>query len=409
MEETDELTLPADAPEPRSDVRLLRSITLRNLLSFGPDTEPLELRALNVLIGPNGSGKSNLLAGLSLLPALPTGNLGAAFRQNGNTVKDWFRNSHFATTATLATEVAAPGSAVLVRHELQFRADKNGIEIQREEVSTRAADAEASAAGAVPYRADFAAKPAVIEFDGQARPSFGATRYNSILEQVRDPTTYPSFAQLTAAYQAIYHFQDWTFGSNSPIRQPQPVDGSDTFLRADGANLVLVLHELGGHPERKQQIAGALRELYEGVDDYETVEQAGYVGLFLREGKQRIPAVRLSDGTLRYLCLLAILLHPMPPPLICLEEPELGLHPDAVLAIGKLIKDAAERTQLLVTTHSDILVDVLGENPEDIVVCEKVDGATELDRLSGTALKVWLEKYSLSELWTRGKIGGNRW
>jgi len=79
--------------------------------------------------------------------------------------------------------------------------------------------------------------------------------------------------------------------------------------------------------------------------------------------------MRLSDGTLRYLCLLTILCHPAPPPLICIEEPELGLHPDILPEVAKMLVDAASRTQLIVTTHSDILVDCLSDHPEAIVVC----------------------------------------
>src|ERR1700742_3728706 len=88
------------------------------------------------------------------------------------------------------------------------------------------------------------------------------------------------------------------------------------------------------------------------------------------------PAARLSDGTLRYLCLLTILLHPEPPPLICIEEPELGLHPDIIPKVADLLVDASHRTQLIVTTHSEALVSRLSEIPESVVVCERDDRGT---------------------------------
>ena len=122
-----------------------------------------------------------------------------------------------------------------------------------------------------------------------------------------------------------------------------------------------------------------------------------------------MPATRLSDGTLRYLALLAILCHPKPPPLICIEEPELGLHPDILPHLAQVLREASERMQLIVTTHSDILVDALTETPEVIVVCEKHEGATRLKRLDRDELHPWLEKYRLGELWTRGELGGTRW
>ena len=117
----------------------------------------------------------------------------------------------------------------------------------------------------------------------------------------------------------------------------------------------------------------------------------------------------MSDGTLRYLCLLAILCHPNPPPLVCLEEPELGLHPDILPKLADLLREASERCQLIVTTHSDTLVDALTDTPESVVICEKESGQTRMKRLDKEELSHWLEKYRLGELWSSGEIGGNRW
>lgn len=99
--------------------------------------------------------------------------------------------------------------------------------------------------------------------------------------------------------------------------------------------------------------------------------EGGTVQVFFTEGEFVIPATRLSDGTLRYLCLLAILCDPDPPPLICIEEPELGLHPDVLPKLADHLLAASKYTQLIVTTHSDVLVDAMSETPESIVVCEK--------------------------------------
>ena len=121
-----------------------------------------------------------------------------------------------------------------------------------------------------------------------------------------------------------------------------------------------------------------------------------------------MPATRLSDGTMRWMMLLTILLDPEPPALVCLDEPDLGLHPDMMPALADLLLEASERVQLVVTTHSDGLVDAFRERPEYIVVCEKQDGATTLRRLEPEALKEWLKSYSLGELWNSGQIGGRR-
>ena len=150
-----------------------------------------------------------------------------------------------------------------------------------------------------------------------------------------------------------------------------------------------------------------LSDAYEGLTDFELNFEGGTVQVFFTEGELAVPASRLSDGSLRYL--LAILLDPDPPPLVGIEEPEMGMHPDLVPKLADLLVDASRRCQLVVTTHSDILVDALSERPESVVVCEKHDGQTSMKRLDSSDLIHWLEKYRLGELWTSGELGGVRW
>ncbi|MEZ4651786.1 MAG: AAA family ATPase [Candidatus Eisenbacteria bacterium] len=159
----------------------------------------------------------------------------------------------------------------------------------------------------------------------------------------------------------------------------------------------------------KRKLIELVRELAPSVDDFEVVPEGGTLNLYLTEGSVSYPARRLSDGTLRYLCLLAILVDPAPSPLTVIEEPELGLHPDIQVRLGALLREASSRTQLLVTTHSDILVDALTDDAEAIVICEKREGGTSLRRLDKEQLRPWLEKYRLGELWISGELGGMRW
>ncbi len=84
-------------------------------------------------------------------------------------------------------------------------------------------------------------------------------------------------------------------------------------------------------------------------------------------------------------------------------------HEERRRRVADLLISASERTQLIVTTHSDILVDSLSERPEVVLVCEKHNGQTSMYRLDSTKLQSWLEKYRLGELWTRGELGGTRW
>ena len=95
--------------------------------------------------------------------------------------------------------------------------------------------------------------------------------------------------------------------------------------------------------EDKRQVVAALRKLFDGIVDITFSVDGGNMALFLVEADNRqIPATRISDGTLRYLCLLAILLHPEPPPLVVIEEPELGLHPDLLPTVADLLVSASE-------------------------------------------------------------------
>ena len=123
--------------------------------------------------------------------------------------------------------------------------------------------------------------------------------------------------------------------------------------------------------------------------------------------KTPIAATRLSDGTIRFLALLAVLLHPRKAPLVCIEEPELGLHPDALVIIAELLVEAKATTQVIVTTHSDVLVSALSEETDSVLVSENIGGCTEFRRLDSQKLSRWLQKYRLGEIWRMGKLGGN--
>jgi predicted ATPase len=106
--------------------------------------------------------------------------------------------------------------------------------------------------------------------------------------------------------------------------------------------------------------------------------------------KTPVPATRLSDGTIRFLALLAVLLNPEAVPLLCIEEPELGLHPDALAIIAELLVEASGQTQVVVTTHSDVLVSALTKEADSVLVTDYVGGGTEVRRLDSAKLKHWL-------------------
>ena len=220
----------------------------------------------------------------------------------------------------------------------------------------------------------------------------------------------PEISYLSEQYRAIKVYRDFSLEGRKSMRRPQLADLPADFLEEDGRNLSLVLSRLQ-HQGVMETISEKLRAVYEDVERISVNLDGGTVQTYIYERgmSSPIPAARLSDGTLRYLCLLAILYHPTPPPLICLEEPEIGLHPDLISGLAKMLKEASQRTQLIVTTHSDLLVSKFSDTPEAVVVCERTPDGTSLERLDAKKLGFWLEEYSLGEVWLKGAIGGTRW
>ena len=387
---------------------LIEQITLTNLLSFGPESEPVSLGSLNVVIGPNGSGKSNLLEAVDLLRSAPDQFLVPI--SEGGGVSDWlWKGGIPRPTARIDAVLTNPYGPTGLRYVMSFTEVAQRFQINDERIENDKPDIGQQ--GPYFYYQFQNGRP-VLNVKGRKPRSLQRDNVDverSILAQRRDPDQYPEITYLAEILPRIRLYREWSFGRYTTPRLPQKSDLPNFVLAPDASNLGLVLNRLRRDPSVKAQVLKALQELYDGIDDYDIQIEGGTVQVFLHEGRFTVPATRLSDGTLRYLCLLAILCHPNPPPLVCIEEPELGLHPDILPTIARLLRDASERCQLIVTTHSDVLVDALTDTPEAVLVCEKHEGATTLKRLSAVDLQPWLERYRLGELWTRGDLGGRRW
>ena len=407
---------------------LIRRIRQTNLLSFGPDSKEIELKRLNVLIGPNGSGKSNLLEGIDILRSAPR-DLVAPIREGGG-IHDWIWRGKPEGAARIEAIVENPQGSQALRYWLGFAEHGQRFELIEERIENEQSDEghvepyiyynQKGGQAFITYKDETGLHPTVEATVKAKYPNVRLRlgRYDlrpeevkldqSILSQRKDPDL-PELMYLGEELSRIRIYREWSLGRDSPLRLPQKADLPNDFLQEDGKNLALVLNRLQGEPAVKQRLLDALRRLYEGITDFYFSIEGSTIQLFLQEGDVVIPATRLSDGTLRYLCLLAVLCHPEPPPLICIEEPELGLHPDILPTVSKLLLEASERSQLIVTTHSDMLVDALTNDWWSIVVCEKHDGQTVMRRLDEEKMAAWLENYRLGELWRSGEIGGNPW
>jgi predicted ATPase len=401
--------------------KLLHSITLKNLLSYGSEGVTLDLEPLNVLIGPNASGKSNLIEAISLLSATPR-DLLKPLREGGGTA-EWIWKG-VGRTEPASVDVLAEYKDILLRYHLAFTVVKYRFELIDELVEPERwrnpKDKRPPLEKRVIY--DFNhGQPKIKERIRDEEGGFPGLIFTSqlgeinseesIFSQVRGVDVYPELTYLANSFNSIAFFREWGQGRFAPPRLPQKADLSEDFLLEDASNLGLVLNDLQHRPAIKRLLVEKLQIFYEDLEDISTKIHSGTVQVFFHERNlaNPIPATRLSDGTLHYLCLLTILLHPDPPPLICIEEPELGLHPDILPHIAELLIDASKRTQLIVTTHSETLVSALSDVPEAVVVCERDDQGTKLRRLDPENLKEWLDRYRLGELWAKGEIGGNRW
>ncbi|MDP8239219.1 MAG: AAA family ATPase [Candidatus Hatepunaea meridiana] len=393
------------------DTRLIRQVKLQNLLSFGPDTPPLELENLNVLIGPNGCGKSNFIEAISLMRSTQ-GDFRTAFMNAGGTADISWKGSALKEkmVKTSIEMVLQSLHMVSLLHRINVAVYyQKSYRIQGEFIEDIEVISEKNKPIVYYEKTESKSKIGVEQDNKWTLKKVEIDDTSSVLSQIKDPSSYYNLYWLSLLYSQVRIYRDWTFGGNTPLRYPQKADLPSHPLMEDYSNLIMFLNRLQRNVPAKKAVIAGLQDLYDGIDDYGVKVEGNTVQLFFTEGDYIIPATRLSDGTLRYLCLMAILHDPEPPPLICIEEPELGLHPDILPTLADHMIAASERTQLIVTTHSDILVDAMSERPEVVIVCEKHDGKTEMNRLDKESLKVWLDKYRLGELWIKGELGGKRW
>jgi predicted ATPase len=206
------------------------------------------------------------------------------------------------------------------------------------------------------------------------------------MTQIGDPVSYPEIKYLAEKISEIVIYSDWNASRYSPAKSKQSVNQLKDVLQYNGGNLALVLNRIRMDIETKNRLLKELKIVYERVEDYEILlsgDEAQVV--FIEKGlKAPIQATRLSDGVMRYLSLLTILINPSSSsfPIICIKYPELGLHRDYIKPLARLIREASETCQLVLTTHSDILIDNLKDIPQSLIECNNLGDGTILKRLN---------------------------
>jgi predicted ATPase len=385
----------------------LFGFSFNNVLSFAPNSKYVRLKELNVLVGTNGSGKSNVIEVFSLLSTIPSGHDGEYISKNGG-IEQWLWRGPDSSEDAAFIAVTLGSEAEELLYEIRFKNESNRPQIVFEAVRAHARNERGDT---LVFRRD---RDTAAFYVGEIEKPIAPGKFNfkkSVIAQFSDPELYPQLWVIKNFLESIRFYRNPGIGTNSPLDYPQLADLPNDALSENFENLGVVLQRILANDQVRQKFTELLQDFYEDTKDIRSQVSGGRIDIFIAERhlQQATPMIRLSDGTVKWICLLAILLDPDQPPVIFLEEPEVGLHPDILPMLAKLLLETSKRTQLVVTTHSDILIDAFSDEPENVLVCEKVSGSSRFSQFSSEQLAEWLAKYRLGEIWRSGRIGGTRW
>lgn len=336
----------------------------------------VELGRLNILIGANGAGKSNFIGFFRLINRILDHQLQLAVGEMGG--PDAMLHYGRKTTEEL-------------RAQLYF--GNNGYRFNLRPTQDN--------------RMTFAHEALWWNQHGDWRPRSG--HFESYADEQKSKTRIYDFVVPAMRSWRLYHFHDTS--RSALVKQFHGINDNE-YLRDDARNLAAFLYRLKNHHEENYaRIVKSIKLVAPFFGNFNlrpSVDNKEKIQLEWTETDQDVPfpASALSDGTLRFICLATVLMQPeqFMPSAIIIDEPELGLHPFAITILGGLMKSAAERHQLIVSTQSVELVNNF--DVEDLIVVDKQANASILRRLDPDALGEWLADYSLGELWKKNLLGG---
>lgn len=341
----------------------------------------VSLGRINVLVGANGSGKSNFLEVFDLVGEMLNGNLRSTVARLGGS--DRLLHGGSKQTAVL-------------RIKLSF--GRNGYEA-----------ALAPSLGGGLYYLEERCRGSGLGYSKPYTVDLGKGHVESALPaEARDPRHgVARWTIETMGSWRRFHFHDTSPGA--AIKQAQPI-ADNRSLRRDAANLAPFLFRIRQtHPADYDRIVDAIRQVAPFFKDFDLAPDAlneHMIQLQWRptDGDEYGSPHALSDGTLRFMCLATLLLQPEPPSLILVDEPELGLHPFAIVALADLVRSAAVEHQLMISTQSVTLLNQFEVG--DVIVADREAGASVFHRLDVKQLEGWLEEYAIGEVWEKNLIGG---
>lgn len=348
--------------------------------------EKFKLRSLNVLIGANGAGKSNFVSFFRLLREMAEQRL----------------QIHVQTNEGGADACLYMGPKVTDRFAAKICLDENSYKFVLKPT--------------VENQFVFTGDDTLFQRDGYVHElKFGYGHMEALLknhatESGADTGPGTPFQVYSAISRlVVYHFHDSSLTAG--VRRQRPIN-DDEMLRPDAENLAAYLFRITQtHPRIYTRIRDIVQLAAPFLDDFKLrpfPRNPELIQLeWLQTGSDRpFLAHQLSDGTLRFICLVTALLQPDRPATMIFDEPELGLHPYAVELLGDLFKQASSdaNRQIVISTQSAELVNEF--EPEDIVVVDRHAGESVFRRLAAKPLEGWLEEYSLGQLWRKNAFGG---
>ncbi len=351
--------------------------------------ENFELRDLNILIGPNGAGKSNFIQFFELLRAVAKGQFQLYVGREGGADRVLFLGLKM--TTELSGSIAA-GAPAMCWDFKTFASKTNDLLFYEEDVR----------GGQRGLHSKWAK-----QLDRGLSESTLFSKRSDIETEEYIRNIKETIQPLMESWVA-YHFHDTS--DFAAVKRPCTIRDYE-YLRPDGSNLAAFLLFLKKkHEKQYQRIRETIQLAAPFFDEFRLLEEEFKDDKqVLLEWRQKgsdyhfLPS-QISDGTLRFICLATALLQPSPPSTILLDEPELGLHPNALGLLAEMIQAASLKTQVIVATQSASLISRF--RPEDIVVVERKNEESVFRRLPLEKLKEWIGDYSLGELWEMNLLEG---